>query len=45
VRVPELGSPGQVRLVYRRDGELSHAAQALLDLARRRKTRLENEPG
>jgi DNA-binding transcriptional LysR family regulator len=45
VRVPELGSPGQVRLVYRRDGELSHAAQALLDLARRKKTRQENEPG
>ncbi|MHC4910510.1 MAG: LysR family transcriptional regulator substrate-binding protein [Planctomycetota bacterium] len=35
VRVPELGSPRQVRFVYRREGELSHAAQAFLDLARR----------
>jgi DNA-binding transcriptional LysR family regulator len=34
IRVPELRSPRQVRLVYRRDGERSHAAQAWLDLAR-----------
>ena len=32
VRVPELRSPRQVRFVYRRDGELSHAAQAFLDV-------------
>ena len=36
VRVPELDAPRQVRLIYRRQGELSHAAQALLDLARRK---------
>lgn len=35
VRVPELRSPRQVRFVYRRDGEMSHAAQAFLDVARR----------
>jgi DNA-binding transcriptional LysR family regulator len=35
VRVPELRSPRQVRFVYRRDGERSHAAQAFLDVARR----------
>jgi DNA-binding transcriptional LysR family regulator len=35
VKVPELRSPRQVRLVYRRDGELSHAAQAFLDVARK----------
>ena len=35
VRVPELRSPRQMRFVYRRDGELSHAAQAFLDVARR----------
>jgi DNA-binding transcriptional LysR family regulator len=35
VRVPELRSPRQIRFVYRRDGELSHAAQAFLDVARR----------
>lgn len=34
VRVPELRSPRQVRFVYRRDGELSHAAQAFLDVTR-----------
>ena len=33
VQVPELRSPRQVRLVYRRDGRLSHAAQAFLDIA------------
>ena len=37
VRVPELRSPRQVRFVYRRDGELSHAAQAFLDVARQQK--------
>ena len=37
VRVPELRSPRQVRFVYRRDGELSHAAQAFLEVARGRK--------
>ena len=37
VPVPELRAPGQVRLVYRREGELSHAAQAFLDLARRQR--------
>jgi DNA-binding transcriptional LysR family regulator len=35
IRVPELRSPRQLRFVYRRDGELSHAAQAFLDVARR----------
>jgi DNA-binding transcriptional LysR family regulator len=35
IRVPELRTPRQVRFIYRRGGELSHAAQALLDVARR----------
>jgi DNA-binding transcriptional LysR family regulator len=35
IRVPELRSPRQMRFVYRREGELSHAAQAFLDVARR----------
>src|SRR5690348_11743535 len=35
VRVPELRSPRQVRFVYRRSGELSHAARAFLDAARK----------
>lgn len=35
VTVPELRSPRQVRLVYRRDGELSSAAQVFLEVARR----------
>lgn len=35
VSVPELRAPRQLRLVYRRDGELSHAAQAFLDVARK----------
>lgn len=35
VRVPELRSPRQVRLVARRDSGLSHAARAFLELARR----------
>ena len=34
IRVPELRSPRQIRFVYRRDGELSHAAQTFLDVAR-----------
>ncbi len=34
VRVPELRSPRQVRLVYRREGDLSHAATAFLEVAR-----------
>lgn len=35
VRVPELRSPRQLRFVYRRDGELSHAAQAFLEVVRK----------
>jgi hypothetical protein len=35
VRVPELRLPRQVRLVYRRAGDLSHAARAFLEVARR----------
>jgi DNA-binding transcriptional LysR family regulator len=35
IRVPELRSPRQVRFVYRRAGDLSHAARAFLDVARR----------
>jgi len=34
VRVPELRTPRQVRLVHRRSGAASHAAQAFLDSAR-----------
>jgi DNA-binding transcriptional LysR family regulator len=34
VRVPELRSPRQIRFVYRRSGDLSHAAQAFLDVTR-----------
>src|SRR5215831_17853820 len=34
IRVPELRSPRQIRFVYRRDGERSHAAQAFLNVAR-----------
>jgi DNA-binding transcriptional LysR family regulator len=33
VRVPELRSPRQVRIVFRREGGLSHAAAAFRDLA------------
>jgi DNA-binding transcriptional LysR family regulator len=36
VRVPELRSPRQLRFVYRRDGDLSHAADAFLEVARKR---------
>jgi DNA-binding transcriptional LysR family regulator len=35
VRVPELRSPRQIRFVYRKDGERSHAARAFLDVARK----------
>ena len=35
VDVPDLGSPRELRLVYRKDSGLSHAAQAFLHLARR----------
>jgi hypothetical protein len=35
VEVPDLGSPRELRLVYRKDTGLSHAAQAFLKLARR----------
>jgi hypothetical protein len=31
--VPELASPRQIRLVFRRGVDLSHAAQAFLDTA------------
>jgi DNA-binding transcriptional LysR family regulator len=34
IRVPELRSPRQMRLVFRRDGDRSPASQALLDVAR-----------
>lgn len=34
VKVPQLRLPRQVRLVYRRAGEMSHAAAAFLDAAR-----------
>jgi DNA-binding transcriptional LysR family regulator len=34
VPVPDLRSPRQVRLVYRRDSGLSHAARAFMELAR-----------
>ena len=34
VNVPGLGSARQVRLVYRRSGELSHAAEAFLETVR-----------
>jgi DNA-binding transcriptional LysR family regulator len=34
IRVPELRSPRQVRLVHRREAQLSHAARAFLDVAR-----------
>ena len=34
VKVPELSSARQIRLVYRRGGELSHAAGAFLEIVR-----------
>jgi len=36
IRVPELRTPRQLRFVYRREGDLSHAAQAFLDVTRRK---------
>ena len=36
VAVPELRSPRQLRLIHRREGELSHAARAFLEVARQR---------
>ena len=38
VDVPDLGSPRELRLVYRKDTTLSHAAQAFLKLTRRMHT-------
>jgi DNA-binding transcriptional LysR family regulator len=35
VVVPELRSPRQLRFVYRRTGELSHAGQAFLEVVRK----------
>jgi DNA-binding transcriptional LysR family regulator len=35
IHVPELRSPRQVRLVHRREAQLSHAARAFLEVARR----------
>jgi DNA-binding transcriptional LysR family regulator len=35
VRVPELRSPRQMRFVYRREGDRSHAARAMLEIAKR----------
>jgi DNA-binding transcriptional LysR family regulator len=35
VIVPELRSPRQVRFVYRKDGGLSHAAKAFLDVVKK----------
>jgi len=37
IRVPELRSPRQVRLVHRKDSDLSHAARAFVHVARKRK--------
>jgi DNA-binding transcriptional LysR family regulator len=34
VKIPELSSPRTVRIVFRRGAELSHAAEAFLDIAR-----------
>jgi hypothetical protein len=35
VKVPELSSPRSVRFVFRRGGELSRAAAAFLEIARK----------
>jgi DNA-binding transcriptional LysR family regulator len=35
IRVPELRSPRQLRFVFRRDGDRSHAAQAFLEVVRK----------
>ena len=40
VQVPELRSPREIRFVYRRDGDLSHAAKAFLDVARKHTKRV-----
>ena len=40
VHVPELRSPRELRFVYRRDGDLSHAAKAFLEVARRHAKRV-----
>ncbi len=34
IKVPDLRSPRQVRFIYRRDGDLSHAAQAFLEVTK-----------
>jgi DNA-binding transcriptional LysR family regulator len=38
VQVPELRSPRPLRFIYRRSGDLSHAARAFLEVARRAPT-------
>lgn len=43
IRVPELRLPRQVRLVYRRAGEMSHAASAFLAVARQFQLRERDE--
>ncbi len=42
VRVPDLRSPRELRLVYRRDGARSHAARAFLETARTTKLTTNN---
>jgi DNA-binding transcriptional LysR family regulator len=37
VRVPDLRTPRELRFVHRRDGNLSHAAKAFLETAKRQK--------
>lgn len=44
VRVPELRSPRQVRFVYRREGGLSHAAEAFLNIVRKTAPPATKEP-
>ena len=44
IRVPELRSPRQLRFVYRKDGDRSHAARAFLVVARSA-ARTESGPG
>ena len=44
IRVPELRSPRQLRFVYRKDGDRSHAARAFLAVARSA-ARTESGPG
>jgi hypothetical protein len=38
VQVPDLRSPRELRLVHRRDGNLSHAALAFVETAKRQLT-------